>query len=450
MKLQSADRSRFYGLLFPAMIEGLFTQLFSLVDSVMVGHIPLSTVAVAAVGLCASPINLILCVLSAFFIGTTAAIAWKHGEEDEQAVRDTAAQSMLLALCASVIFSLLSYFGAHTIMRFVCGENEILNTAVLYYRINAIGFFFQIQTICITACFRGIGIAKLPMYYNLLGNLLNVILNYILIYGKLGLPALYVAGAAYATVISKVVVCILSYVLLFCRPSMVRPKKGSRFLPDKSLGVRLLPIGLTSAGEQLILQAGATLTTKIISVLPTAAIAANQIVSGMESFAWSSGDACCTASTSLFGFCLGANDPPHAKAYLRLSERWALIFSAAEISLFCFCGKPLAALFTNDTSLYPMIIELLLISAAALPFINTHKTYSGALRSAGDSFSPLLASFISLWIFRVGLGFLLIRVLGMGILPYRWCLSIDQMVRCICVLLFYRSGRWKRRLHQAC
>ena len=435
----------FYNILFPSIVELIFNQLFSLVDNIMVGHIPNSTVAVAALSLCNSPIALVTCVMNAFFIGTTAVVAWYCGAEDEEKMQETAHQSLMIAAFAGFVITIITYVFSPAIMGFVCGESETLETAVIYYRTNTAGFFFQICAMCITACFRGKGITNIPMAYNISGNALNVVLNYILIYGKLGFKPMYVKGAAVATVISKAAIFVFAVFFFVLYKSGFKPQKQKISLHlSEHVKHRMMKIGLTSACEQLILQSGATLTSKIISVLPTKQIAALQITSNLESFAWSSGDACCTASTSLFGKSLGEKNPENAKAYLRLSEIWAVIFSVIEIALFCFGGKIICRLFTNDTSIYGDIISYLCIAAVGLPFINTHKTVSGALRGAGDSTAPLIASLISLWVFRVSLGFILISVLNKGAYAYRWCLNADQFVRMSAVLIFYFTNHWKK------
>lgn len=443
--MRSINKHYFYKILFPAIIEIIFNQLFSLVDSMMIGHIPDSTVAVAALSLCQSPINLVLCTMNAFFIGTTAVVAWYYGAEDEEKMHETAHQSLMLSVGLGIITTLPAYFFAPQIMGFVCGESETLETAVLYYRINALGFFFHICTMCITAAFRGKGITNIPMAYNLTGNAMNVVLNYILIYGKFGFRPMYAKGAAAATVISKIISFIIAILFFIFYEHGFRPQRGKiSFRLSDHVKHKMLRIGITSACEQLVLQSGATLTAKIISVLPTNHIAALQITSNLESFAWSSGDACCTASTSLFGKSLGESRSDKAHAYLKMSELWAIIFSAVEITIFCFGGRLICPLFTNDTSIYGEITSLLVIAAVGLPFINTHKTVSGALRGAGDSVAPLISSLISLWVFRVALGYILISVLHMDAAAYRWCLNLDQFVRMSAMLIFYFSGHWKK------
>lgn len=448
MKLTKEQKILFYSLLFPALIEQILMRMFHLVDSMMIGQMENSTSAVAAVGLCGAPINLIISVSTAFFIGTTATVAWLNGAGQEKSMRSTAYQSMLIAIGIAVFCTAVSLLGARPIMTFVCGSgNESLEPAVTYYRINAYGFFFQILTANITACFRGIGITKTPMMYNLVGGVVNVLFNYLLIFGVGAFPKMGIAGAALATALSKAVSFLIAIAALLWKRTPLRYSKEIDLYPNRSLTVRLIPIGLTSAGEQLILQSGATISSRIVASLPTAALAANQVVNSMEAFAWSTGAACNAASTTLFGQSMGAGDERQARRYLQLTLFWAFGFAAAEMVAMCFAGRPLATLFTNDPSLYPTISVLLAISAMALPFINGHQSVSGALRGAGDSLAPLIASLISLWVFRVGFGYMTIHVWDLGVEAHRWCMVADQAVRCLCVVIFYLTGHWKRHLH---
>lgn len=442
--LTKNDKKIFYALLFPVLIETVLVRIFHIADSMMLGQMSDSTLSVAAVGLCVSPTNLIISVTSAFFIGTTAAIAWYYGADEKKNMRTLAWQMMVVSLFVAALFAFISYFFADAIMGFICQPGEMLEIATTYYRINAIGFFFQILTANITASLRGIGISKIAMLYNLTGGIVNVGLNYLLIFGKLGFPELRVAGAAWATVISKIVSFVFALLFLVLSKTELNFKLGINKKIDGSIKNKVIPIGLTAAFEQIILQFGAIISTKILAALSTAEIAANNIVVNIEGFAWSTGSACQVASTSLFGRSLGEHNEKKARSYLELTVKWAIGFAVVEILTFVFLGKFIAIGFTNDKSLLPMIYVLLLISAIELPFINTHQSVSGALRSAGDSLAPLIASFISLWIFRVLLGYITVSVLDMGIVAYRLTISVDQFVRCLIMVILFLTNHWKK------
>jgi len=112
------------------------------------------------------------------------------------------------------------------------------------------------------------------------------------------------------------------------------------------------------------------------------------------------------------------------------------------VLVFLFCGHPLASVYTSDTAVAATAAKILLYCAVALPGVSTHQTIAGALRGAGDTKTPMIASLCSLWIFRVALSFLLVRVCGMGVLAMRVCISLDQLVRAAINLIRYLQGRW--------
>ena len=448
MKLLKQDRKIFYALMLPALAENLLTRIFHVADSIMLGQMKNSTVAVAAVGLCAAPTNIIISVTSAFFIGTTATVAWHYGAGEKRRMRTAAWQSMALSVIIAVFMASITAIFAPQIMGFVCKGNEAYSLAVSYYRINSVGFFFQVITSAITASLRGIGISKISFYYNAIGGAVNVILNYAFIYGKFGVPALGSDGAAIATVIAKFISFVIAAVFIFVKKTELDIRLGTDKKIEKSIFTRMLPIGLTAGGEQVILQSGAILTARILASLPLVDLASNQIITSIEGFAWATGGACQTASTSLFGRSLGEHNQPKARAYLKLAVGWALGFAAAEILVFTALGGPLTRLFTNDASLYPIVTVLLFFAAVELPFVNLHSTVSGALRSAGDSLAPLIASLISLWVFRVAVGYITISVLDLGIYAYRSVIIADQFVRCTIIVFFYLTGHWKKFLYK--
>ncbi len=441
-RLTKRDVGFFLSIMLPALVEMLLSQVFSMVDTIMLGRMPDSAVVLAAVGITTSPINLIVCVMTAFCIGTTATVAFCTGAGKQEEARSASVQSLFMMAAAGIAVTAVCMVFAEPIIRFAGAKADTLPLAVSYYRLIAAGFFFQAITISITAALRGVGITKIPMLYNLASAFINVILNYILIYGKLGFPALGIHGAAIATTLSKLVAFAAAIVLMLSGRLPVSFRRGERFRIDLPIIRRILRIGITSGMEQVILQSGAILSTKILAVIPTSDFAAYQIASSVEGIAWQPGSACCAASTTCMGQALGEGKPEKAHAMTKMIFLTALVMSGILVILFLFCGYPLASVYTPDTVVAKTASQILVYCAAALPGVSTHQTIAGALRGAGDTRTPMLASLCSLWIFRVALSFLLVRVLGMGVLAMRVCISLDQIVRALINLLRYLRGRW--------
>ena len=194
--------------------------------------------------------------------------------------------------------------------------------------------------------------------------------------------------------------------------------------------------------EQVILQSGAVLSTRIMAVLPTADFAAYQIAASVEGIAWQPGGACCTASTTCMGQAIGEGRPDKARAMVRMIFLSAVAMGVGMLALFLFCGHPIASVYTEDEQVARTAARILAYCSVAMPAVSTHQTIAGALRGAGDTRTPMIASLCSLWIFRVALSWLLISRLGMGIIAMRVCITLDQFVRASINLIRYRQGKW--------
>lgn len=444
-QLTRQDVRFFLSIMLPALVELLLSQVFHMVDTIMLGRMPDSSVILTAVGITTSPVNLVVCVVTAFCIGTTATVAVFTGAGKPERAACAARQSLLLMSAAGIVLTVVCMAFAEPIIRFAGAKGETLGYAAAYYRLIAAGFFFQSVTISITASLRGIGITRIPMLYNLAAAAVNVLFNYALIYGKFGFPAMGVHGAALATTLSKLVAFIAAVIILFCGKLPIAVKKGDSFRPDLPILRRILKIGITSGFEQVILQSGAVLSTKILSAVPTVDFAAYQISSSIEGIAWQPGSACCTASTTCMGQAIGEGKIEKARAMTRMIYASALVMSAFVMLLFIFAGYPIAFVYTPETDVAEAAASLLIFCAAALPGVSTHQTIAGALRGAGDTKTPMIASLCSLWIFRVALSYLLITVLGYGVTAMRICIMLDQLVRAAINLIRYCQRKWAIR-----
>ncbi len=443
-KLTKRDVSFFLSIMLPALVELVLSQVFAMVDTIMLGRLPDSAVILSAVGITSSPTHLIVGVVTAFCIGTTATVAIATGAGKTEDARCAARQSLLMLTVAGVVLSACCMVFAEPMMRFAGAKGEILAPAATYYRIIAAGFAIQSVTISITASFRGVGITKVPMLYNLASAGLNVFLNWLLIYGKWGLPAMGITGAALATTLSKLVAFAVALWMLFRGGLPISVRRGDSFRPDTRMMKRILKIGITSGMEQLILQSGAILSTKILAGVPTTDFAAFQVASSVDAMAWQPGGACCTAATTCMGQCIGEGRTDKAKAMIRMIYTTALCMCAVMIVLFLTCGRPIAYIYTPETDVAEAASVVIAWCALALPGVSTHQTIAGALRGAGDTRTPMLASLCSLWIFRVGLSWLLISVLGYGVIAMRICIACDQIVRAAINLGRYLRGNWAK------
>ncbi|MEW5867379.1 MAG: MATE family efflux transporter, partial [Bacillota bacterium] len=269
----TAIRRRVLDLAGPTLVEMLLVTLVGMADMIMVGR--LGPAAIAAVGLTNQPMFFATALFMALNVGTTAVIARAVGAAERELADDALRQSFMLTTLMGIGVSVLGLVFARTVMVLMGAEEEVIPFGVAYMQIVAAGAIFMLLTMCVAAALRGAGDTATPMKVNTFCNILNVIGNYVLIYGKFGLPRMGVAGAALSTSISRAIAFVL----------IMRVVTGGRFVLHLKgpfrlnfhLVRRIVNVGVPAAIEQLILRGGQLAYLRIVAGFGTAVVASHQI-----------------------------------------------------------------------------------------------------------------------------------------------------------------------------
>lgn len=438
--LDRKDTRRVLGIMLPALFELVLSQLFTMVDTIMLGRSEISAVAIAAVGLTNNPTNLVRSILIAINVGTTAGVAWAVGAGDKRSASQIARNALMFMSMIGAAAAVLLYSCAGPIVRFMGAGADTFAYSKQYLQIIAIGLFPLSMTFSVTASMRGVGQTRLPMTYNLLANMLNVVGNYVLIYGKFGLPKLGVTGAALSTMLSQYLGCSLALFTAFRAHTPVQ----FRFDHDWHLRVkwlrRILNVGLTSMLEQLIMQIGFIIFARQVSGLGTTIFAAHQIGLSINGLTWMPGQAFGVASTTLVGQSLGAGEKQKATDFVRMIHRLSMCVAVLMAALFVTCAPYIAMLYTTDMEVVALTGGVLRLIALGMPGICTQLPIAAGLRGARDTKFPLMASMAGIWIFRVLLAGPFIRLWG---LTGAWLtIVLDQTTRAVVVYARFKTGRW--------
>lgn len=440
------DKKKFLRIMMPALVEGIITQLFGMIDTLMLGNTADSAINISAVSISGAPLNFIVCVLAAFTIGTTTAVAYYNGRGERDNVGAATRQSFTFVLLATAAATAAALIFSDQIVNFAGAKGELHEAAVTYFRIVAIGLPIQMLTSVATAAMRGIGVTSIAMIYNLISGGANVLLNYCLIYGNLGFPELGVAGAAWATTIAKVIAFVIAAVNMFFVVSPVQLHFYDSYGFTGPVIGRICSVGLTTAAEQVILQGGNILATRITSHLDPNSIAAMSICSNIEGIGWKTGQACQVATTTFTGYDIGEGKPEKAKKRSVMVYRYSLYMAAAVIVLIVFARYGIAKLFTPVEEVWKLAGGALVIDAVSNIGVTTHLVLAGSLRAAGDSKYPLIASLVSLWVFRVIMLYIILRAGHLNVYTGRIGIATDQMVRgTIVALRFFTSDKYRKK-----
>ncbi len=438
----SLIRNRILTLAMPALAEMILMTLVSMADMIMVGR--LGPWAITSVGLSNQPMFVAMSMFMALNVGATALVARATGAKRPEEASAAARQALTIAAAIGLLLSVLGYMYSRSIISWMGAEADVIGPGSEYLRIVAAGLLFQGVTISLNASLRGAGDTRTPMSVNMVANLVNIVLNYLLIYGHFGLPEMGVSGAAVATTISRGVACILIIRKILLDRAAIKISVHDSFRPDPEIMRRIFKVGLPAAIEQLVMRSGQMVFARIVSSFGTVVYAAHQVALNVEGLSFTPGQAFQIATTSLVGQSLGARKPKRA-----MRTGWEALKIGVSIAaligvVYFFFGKYVAILYTDDQTVTDLATGALRIIAVAQPFLIGNFILSGGLRGAGDTKWTLYITLAGIWGVRVVVAYFLAIKMNMG-LPGAWIgMALDMTTRSILAALRFRAGHWTK------
>ena len=433
----------------PSFIELLLTQLASMVDLMMVGsmggtaHPEIGTQALAAVGLTTQPKFLLMAAFVSMNTGVTALVARNRGTNNKEEANLIVRQGLLFTFVTTIIASILGTVFAKPMVIFMGSTEDIVTQwATSYLQIQMIGFLSVALTSTITAALRAVGDSKTPMIYNLIANGVNVVFNWLLIYGHLGFPEMGVAGASLATVIGQVVAFIIAFTVLLRGNGFLKLEFKLGFKPDKVVLGNIVNIGLPAMLEQLIMRAGMVIFAKTVATLGTTQFATHQVCMNIQALSFMTGQAFAVSATSLMGQSLGKKRFDMAQAYCSRTRRVGLVSSLLLAAIFVFFGGQIVGLYNSDPNIIQMGGRIMFFVAFLQPFQSSQFIIAGGLRGAGDTKATAKYTLITVLLIRPIVAIILVKT-GLGLYGAWVAMACDQLVRSGLVLNRYNSGKWK-------
>jgi putative MATE family efflux protein len=437
---RSTIRKNIISLAWPSVTELILVTLCEMIDMMMVGK--LGPYAITAVGLTSQPKFVMLSVFLALNVGVTALVARLKGENNVKEANAVVRQALVLSLLFAILVSILGVIFSKNMIVLMGGEPDTIQPGTDYFRILMGGFIFTAISLCISAALRGAGNTRAAMRFNITANVINVVFNYLLIYGKFGFPALGVSGAAIATIIGWSAASIMALITIIRGDNYIFISLKDNYKPNLKIIKRIVRIGLPAAGEQFALRAGLLLYVRTVSSLGTVVYATHQISINILGLSFMNGQAFGIAATSLIGQSLGQKRPDLAKTYAIETRRLGSLVSTLIATCFFFFGEQLVSLYTSNAEIIKSGGVVLKIVALLQPFQSSFLILSGALRGAGDTRWPAISTFIGVLIIRPILSFICVLIFHWGLIGAWVALVSDQLLRFVLVYFRFLSGKW--------
>ena len=428
-------------LAYPAIITMTSRTVTWFVDTVMVGR--LGTTELAAVGLA----GILTWTLFSFFNGLLVSIntfvAQRYGAGDKRGIAIATWQGLYIALGAYLVILLISQFTG-PLFALMKPSPEVQHLGGIYTRIRLYGGITLFISFGVSGFLQGIGDTRTPMRIEVVANLINVILNYLLIFGHFGFPRLEVAGAAIATVISGIVASIGYLAVFLSRKSDCQFQTRSNFSFNLREIRRILRIGIP-LGIQFLLDMGSfSVFSALIGRMGNLELAANSAAITLMSTSFMPLHGISLAATTLVGQYIGSDQRHYARKSGYTAIKIGVAYTFVVAMTFFTVPAALFSLITPDSEVIRLGTRILFFAAIFQLSDGFGICSAGALKGAGDAFFTMWVGVGYAWLLFLPLAYGLGTWLGYGVAGAWGGATVYIILLGTTYLLRFRSNRWER------
>jgi putative MATE family efflux protein len=428
-------------LLLPLVIEQLLIVLVGMADVLMVAT--LGEAAVSGVSLVDAVNNLILQVLFAMTAGGTVICAQFIGRKDERGAGRVGGQLFFITVSSMAVVSAILFLGNRSILSLIFGQVEpaVMDNAVIYMALTALSFPFLAVYHSSAAVFRAMGNTRVSMLMSLLMNVINVTGNAICIFGlKMG-----VMGVGIPTLLARVIASLAILFLLQNKNNALRIRSIHDLMPDVNLLKSILAIGIPNSVESGIFQFGKLILQSLVSTLGTSSIAAFAVASNLVTYLYLPGNALGAGMLTIVGQCYGAGEFGQAKYYAKklvfinyamLAVLSSVLIIGRNFFVSCYQLTGISAELARGLVFSHAVAMIIWPLGFLLPYY---------FRAIGRAAFTMVVAIFTMWIFRVGLAWVFIRLLHFNVLGIWYAMYVDWIFRMIIYVIAFNRPVWPRK-----
>ena len=430
-------------LAWPIMLENIMATAVQYIDTAMVGT--LGTRATAAVGSTMTINWLLGGSLYAFGVGFLAYISQARGAGDQDRIRSTAAQAVMMVIVVGGILTVLTTSLSQLVPVWMRIDPSVRALASQYFFILYLPMIPRAASAILSSVFRACGDTKTPMRIGIFVNLINVILNFFLIfpfrYLRIGgfiipIPGadMGVIGAASASAIALTFGGAATTIALYRHPE-ISPRDYS-LKPDRTILLPCLRISLPNMLQRFATSFGYVFFATMINSLGELSTAAHTIANTVESFFYIPGFGMQAAAAALTGNAIGKNNEQLRKDtenVIIVLEVFMMIMSGGLLFVF---APSMVRLFSKDPEVISLCSTILRMVACSEPFFGVAVVTEGMLQGAGKTFFPFVINIIGMWGIRMVGAFICTQLIGMGLVSAWGCMICHNLFLCIVFTIY--------------
>jgi MATE family, multidrug efflux pump len=433
-------------LALPLVFAELGWMSMGIVDTIMVGRLPNSAIAIGATGLGETLYNALAIFAAGLLLGMDTFVAQAFGREDLKDARHTLVNGLFLALLIAPALMLIVLTWP-PLMRLFSISPELVNPMTPFLRALNWGSLPLLIYFALRRYLQAVSVVQPITFALVSANLINLIGDWALIYGHLGMPAMGIVGSGWSTCFSRTyLVVVLLVTLVWVESRRKRESwKGALRLEVKRM-IELLRLGIPAA-TQILFEIGAfAVATTMCARMGPMSLAGHEIALSYAALAFMVPLGISSAAAVRVGQEIGRGDPAAAR-----HAGWSAIvlgagFMATSALIFVSLSKALARVFSPDPQVIRVGSALLLVAAAFQLFDGIQICTTGALRGSGDTRSPMLANLIAYWLIGLPVGYLLGFRLQWGAVGVWIGLCIGLMMIGSSLLVVWRRRSYAQEL----
>ncbi|PKP22656.1 MAG: MATE family efflux transporter [Bacteroidetes bacterium HGW-Bacteroidetes-21] len=425
------------GFAWPMLLGNVFQQLYSVVDSIVVGNF-LGKEALSAVGASFPIIFSLISLIVGLSIGFNVVISQYFGAKNIPMVRKTIDTMNIMLIVASVIITTVGLIFNHDIFRLINLPPDIMPQATEYLDVYFIGIFFFFGFNGVAAILRGLGDSKTPLVFLVVATLLNIVLDLVFIV----VMGWGVGSAAWATIISQGLVFLYSVYYLNKNHKLIQIKFRSLSY-DSYIMKKTLAIGLPTGIQQTFVSLGMLALQGIVNKFGTNVIAAYSAVSRLDSFASLPAMTLSAALSTFVGQNLGAGKIDRIRKGYVSTLKFTMLITITMSLLIVIFPEALMRIFNPEQGVISEGVKYLHIVSFFYLFFTLMFVNNGLLRGAGDTLIPMFITVFSLWVIRIPIAWYLSGIFGpVGIW---WSIPLAWLFGMTFSYIYYLTGRWKTK-----
>lgn len=435
---------KLFSLAWPIIGINVLSVLTLVVDTLMCGRLPDADIALAALGYATQLVFLLMVAMMGLTVGTVALVSRAYGAGESDRVNHVMAQSIQLTVMLGIGVAVVGNLAAPHLLRALGATDQAVSAGLDYLRPLLAGTTFYYLTILFGGVLRGVGNTRLPFAVALLSNGLNVFLNYGLILGNMGFPALGIQGAAIGTVCCYAFNVVVMIVML--RRGAVENLYVSLRIRamDRPLAGQLFRVGVPAAIDMTILNAAFLSIIGMLGRIDEAAVAAHGIGLRIQALAFVPGLGVSQATGAMVGNALGAHDPEQARRIARASMLLCTTIMSTLAILFIFAAYPIVGLFdvASGSDLEAYAVEWMRLLGYGMPIAGFHIAMVGLLQGAGATGTSLRINIWGTLVFQIPMSALLGFGFDLGATGVWLAFPLSFLLRGGLAFIAFKSDRW--------